>query len=138
MAEFVFHRASQDDLPAIVSLLADDELGKSREILSNPVDQAYVGAYEVIDRDLNQLLIAITRSEGRVIGTMQLTFLTHLARRGAIRAQIEAIRVASDGTGRWGWRENVTLGNRRSTDAWVQFGSAYDGSTKTRRPYILQ
>lgn len=40
MAEFVFRRASQDDLLAIVALLADDELGKSREILSDPVDQA--------------------------------------------------------------------------------------------------
>jgi GNAT superfamily N-acetyltransferase len=99
MAEFVFRRATQDDLPDIVAMLADDVLGKSREILSDPVDQAYVAAFEIIDSDPNQLLTVTTRPDGRVIGTMQLTFLTHLAPRGAMRAQIEAVRVASNERG---------------------------------------
>jgi GNAT superfamily N-acetyltransferase len=99
MAEFVFRRATQDDLPAIVAMLAYDELGKSREILSDPVDHAYVAAFEIIDSDPNQLLTVTTRPDGRVIGTLQLTFLTHLARRGAMRAQIEAVRVASNERG---------------------------------------
>lgn len=94
MAEFVFRRAARDDLPDIVAMLADDDLGKSREILSDPVDQAYAAAFEIIDRDPNQLLTVTTRQDGQVIGTLQLSFLTHLARRGALRAQIEAVRVA--------------------------------------------
>ncbi len=95
MAELLFRRARRDDLPRIVAMLADDALGKTREVLSDPVDPAYVAAFDAIDSDPNQFLAVATRKDGRVIGTLQLTFLTHLARRGAKRAQIEAVRVAS-------------------------------------------
>lgn len=88
-----FRRATQDDLPAIIAMLADDPLGQNRELVSDQVDRAYVEAFARIDRDPNQLL-AVAERDGAVIGTLQLSFLTHLARRGAIRAQIEAVRVA--------------------------------------------
>jgi GNAT superfamily N-acetyltransferase len=99
MAEVVFRRAVQDDLPAIVAMLADDDLGRSRETVSDPVDPAYVAAFGAIDKDPNQLLIVATGPDGRVIGTLQLTFLIHLALRGTRRAQIEAVRVASQARG---------------------------------------
>ena len=95
----LFRRATRADLPAIIALLADDALGQGREVVSDPVDTAYVTAFERIDRDPNQMLAVMTDADGQVIGTLQLTYLAHLARRGALRAQIEAVRVARSARG---------------------------------------
>jgi GNAT superfamily N-acetyltransferase len=94
MTEPQFRRATRADLPAIIALLADDALGQGREVVSDPVDAAYVTAFDRIDCDPNQMLAVMTDAQGQVIGTLQLTYLAHLARRGALRAQIEAVRVA--------------------------------------------
>jgi GNAT superfamily N-acetyltransferase len=67
-------------------------------------DDADLAAYEVafraIDADPAHILL-VAESAGQVVGTMQLSFLPGLARRGALRAQIEAVRVAEStrGTG---------------------------------------
>ena len=53
---------------------------------------AYQAAFEAIDRDLAHLLI-VAESGRDIVATMQLSFLPGLARRGALRAQIEAVRV---------------------------------------------
>lgn len=83
--------ASREDLPAIVALLAADQMGATRE---SPEDVgAYLAAFEAVDRDPAHLLLA-AESAGQVVGTLQLSFLPGLARRGAWRAQIEAVRVA--------------------------------------------
>lgn len=85
-------RATASDLEAIVGMLADDELGSTRE---NPADLApYEAAFARIEADPNQLL-AVMERDGAVIGTLQLTFIPGLSFQGAIRAQIEAVRVAS-------------------------------------------
>lgn len=99
MTDIVFRPATLKDLRDIIELLADDELGKSRETLSDPVDQAYITAFECFDKDPNQLLIAMCHNDGRVLGTLQLSFLTSLSHRGATRAQIESVRVASSERG---------------------------------------
>lgn len=52
----------------------------------------YLAAFEAIDRDPAHLLL-VAEIEGRVIATMQVSFLPGLARRGAWRAEIEAVRV---------------------------------------------
>jgi GNAT superfamily N-acetyltransferase len=39
-------------------------------------------------------LLVVAEAAEQVVGTLQLTFITGLARRGALRAQIEAVRVA--------------------------------------------
>ena len=41
-------------------------------------------------------LLAVADRDGEVIGTLQLTFTQGLSRGGAIRGQIEAVRIASD------------------------------------------
>jgi GNAT superfamily N-acetyltransferase len=40
--------------------------------------------------------VVATDEQGALAGTMQLTFIPGLARRGALRAQIEAVRVRED------------------------------------------
>lgn len=98
-----FRRAQASDVPAIVAMLADDPLGAGREDASLPLARGYVDAFNAIDADSNQLLaVAVDGSE--VIGTLQITFLAGLSRRGAWRGQIEAVRIAghrrSGGIGR--------------------------------------
>ncbi|GAA2383885.1 GNAT family N-acetyltransferase [Streptomyces glaucosporus] len=88
--------ATADDLPAIVDMLADDPLGAQRE---SPGDLApYLAAYERIAADPQQHLVVAVRG-GRVVGTLQLTVIPGLSRRGASRALIEAVRVHADERG---------------------------------------
>ncbi|MFC0199843.1 GNAT family N-acetyltransferase [Paracoccus rhizosphaerae] len=90
-----FRRATADDLPGIVAMLADDALGAARE--TNDI-APYRQAFAAIDADPNQFL-CVLEEEGRVIGTMQLTFIAGLSRRGARRGQIEGVRVHRDHRG---------------------------------------
>lgn len=93
-------RAVADDVPAIVGLLADDELGADRDGISGDKDLAvYVAAFQQIDADPAHLLLVATEGP-QVVATMQLTFLPGLARRAALRAQVEAVRVRGDFRGR--------------------------------------
>ena len=98
-----FRRAQASDLPDIVAMLADDPLGAGREDASVPLARGYVDAFYAIDADPNQLL-AVAVDGGEVIGTLQITYLAGLSRKGAWRGQIEAVRVAghrrSGGIGR--------------------------------------
>jgi GNAT superfamily N-acetyltransferase len=88
----VFRMAVRKDVPAIVHLLADDELGSQREKDEEPLPESYLSAFEQIDQDKNHELI-VAESEGRVIGTLHLMFLPSLSFQGGLRAQIEAVRV---------------------------------------------
>lgn len=95
MTNIEIRRAVADDVPAIVAMLADDPLGAKRE---RPGDPAYAKAFEEIDTDPRQLLVVAVAGD-EVVGTLQLTFIPGLSRRGATRAQIEAVRVRSDQRG---------------------------------------
>jgi GNAT superfamily N-acetyltransferase len=94
MPEIVLREAERDDLQQIVSLLADDELGHRREILGSVPAACYVTAFEAIAADANQKLIVAVEDDV-VVGTLQLSFIPGLARQGAWRGQIEAVRVAA-------------------------------------------
>jgi 8-oxo-dGTP pyrophosphatase MutT (NUDIX family)/ribosomal protein S18 acetylase RimI-like enzyme len=90
-------RATRDDVPAIVELLADDRLGASREDTAELAD--YLAAFERIDADPAHLLVVA--DDGRdVVGTLQLSVIPGLSRRGALRAQVEGVRVAGSQRGR--------------------------------------
>jgi ribosomal protein S18 acetylase RimI-like enzyme len=90
----LFRAATADDLPAILALLVDDELGKLREDLGPPLNPRYLEAFAAIARDPNQLL-AVADQDGHVVGCLQLTFIPGLSRAGMWRGQIEAVRVAA-------------------------------------------
>jgi GNAT superfamily N-acetyltransferase len=92
MATMRIRPATRADVGAIVAMLADDPLGAERE---SPEDLApYLAAFAVIDADPHQVLVVADR-DGAVVGTAQLSLLAGLSRRGATRAQIEAVRVSS-------------------------------------------
>ena len=94
-------RAFRADVPAIVALLVDDDLGRQRETTEQPLDDGYWAAFDAIDADPNHQLVVLEADDGDVVGCLQLTFLPYLTFRGGWRAQIEAVRIASDrrGTG---------------------------------------
>ncbi|UIJ63782.1 GNAT family N-acetyltransferase [Amycolatopsis acidiphila] len=89
-------RATGADVEPIVAMLADDQLGRQRESAADPAP--YRRAFEAIDGDPNQFL-AVAEDAGEVIGTLQLTFIPGLSRKGATRALVEAVRVRSDRRG---------------------------------------
>jgi GNAT superfamily N-acetyltransferase len=94
-SSITLRRATRDDLPAIVRLLIDDPLGRTREAASEADDSGpYRTAFAAIDIDPAQLLVVATEGT-EVVATMQLSFIPGLSRRGALRAQVEAVRVAA-------------------------------------------
>ena len=96
-----FRRAIASDLPAIVSLLFNDPLGRQREDSRDPPNPRYVAAFDAIQADPNQYLAVACRAEGEVVGCLQVSFLPGLSRLGQWRGQIEGVRVAESvrGTG---------------------------------------
>jgi len=86
-------KATKEDVPAIVEMLADDKLGQQREKFQNPLPDSYWEAFEKIDIDSNQELVVMENDEGTVTGTLQLSFLNYLTYQGGIRAQIEQVRI---------------------------------------------
>ena len=94
-----FRKATKTDLPTIIKMLADDELGQKREDYQTPLPQAYIDAFENILSDNNQELIAVENENQELIGTLQLSFIQYLTYQGGIRAQIEAVRIRKDQRG---------------------------------------
>ena len=90
--------AQEPDLPAIVALYADDELGSTREQPGEPLAPEYLRAFAEVTADPRTRLV-VAEVAGEVVGTLQLSFLPHLVRRGGERAQLEAVRVASSQRG---------------------------------------
>ena len=87
-----FRNAVAGDLPAIVKLLADDELGAMRERDEDLLPKEYRDAFAAMERQsANSVILAI--DNGEVIGCLQLAFIPGLARLGMTRAQIEGVRV---------------------------------------------
>jgi len=90
-----FRTATEADLPAIVRLLADDELGRGRELAADPLPREYHEAFAAMTGQAgNRMIVALV--EGTVVGCLQLAVIHGLSRRGMKRAQIEAVRVARD------------------------------------------
>lgn len=94
-------RADATDLPALVALLADDVLGATREALEQSEEQLapYRRAFDLIDADPAHLLV-VAREGSAVAGTLHLTVLPGLARRGGLRGQLESVHVRRDLRGR--------------------------------------
>ena len=98
-----FQRAASADLPAIVDLLADDDIGTTREVPATPLDGRYLSAFAAIDKDPKQFLV-VAEQERDIVGCLQLTFIPGLSRTGMWRGQIESVRsarsVRGEGLGR--------------------------------------
>ena len=113
--ELLFRLAVREDLPAIVHLLADDDLGSQRERDEDPLPPSYYAAFEDIKKDSNHQLVVIV-SNGRVIGTLHLMFLPSISFQGRLRAQIESVRVDKERRNRGIGREMILWAIERASE----------------------
>lgn len=88
--EFRVQRARRSDVPEVVALLGDDEIGQNRESEDLAL---YEAAWDTVARDGAQYLAVVRDDADAIVGTMQLTIIPGLSRAGATRLQIEGVRV---------------------------------------------
>lgn len=91
--QLTHRKATIHDLRAIIHLLLDDTLGKTREQLGNTIDKRYIEAFHRIEADPNQYLMVVTL-DNEIVGTCHLTIMPSLTFTGSTRMQIEAVRVS--------------------------------------------
>lgn len=83
------------DVPHIVQLPWDDEIGQEREAISPDTLHRYREAFEAITTDpRSKVLVAVDNDA--VIGCVHLTCIAGLSYRGAWRCLIEELRVARE------------------------------------------
>ncbi|WP_199888329.1 GNAT family N-acetyltransferase [Streptomyces badius] len=96
MSDLEIRPATPEDLPAVVAMLADDPLGAQRE---SPDDLTpYQEAFRRLADDPNQHVVVAVRQD-RVVGTLQLTIIPGLSRRGSTRSIVEGVRIHGDERG---------------------------------------
>lgn len=97
----VIRHTKSSDLRSIVTLLTDDELGKTRELLSlndKEVAECYLNAYNaMLENSYQRLIVMEIGSE--IVGVLELTFIPSLTRQGSLRANVEGVRVKSNWRG---------------------------------------
>jgi GNAT superfamily N-acetyltransferase len=98
-SRLIIRPAAAADLPAIITMLADDHLGRQREFVSDPPAAGYLAALAIIDADPNQIAVA-AELDGRVVGTLHLSFIPSLSYQGGWRAELDGVRVHPDYRGR--------------------------------------
>lgn len=99
MNGIAFRPARREDLPSIVRMLAEDDLGSQRERFEDPLPEPYYKAFAEIEQDSNHELI-VTELDGEVVGTLHLMFLPSISFQGGLRAQVESVRVDGKVRGR--------------------------------------
>ena len=87
-----FRKADLEDLADIVRMLADDFLGQTRERFEDPLPDSYVAAFREIEADKNNELIVV-EIDGRLVGTLQITFTPSISFQGGLRSTVESVRV---------------------------------------------
>nr|WSW68065.1 GNAT family N-acetyltransferase [Streptomyces sp. NBC_00995] len=96
MSDLEIRPAATGDLAEIVAMLADDPLGAGRE---SPDDLTpYLAAFQRLAGDPHQHVMVAVRAD-RVVGTLQLTVIPGLSRRGSTRSVVEGVRVHKDERG---------------------------------------
>lgn len=96
MKNLSHRKATQNDLPVIIQLLLEDELGNTREYWDGAVDPKYMRGFELINNDPNQYLMVVEKNNNMIVGTCHLTIMPSLTFTGSTRMQIEAVRVAAN------------------------------------------
>ena len=91
--KFHLRRAVVSDVAPIVELMVNDALRRAENSAMVEDCTQYIGAFHAIDADPAQLLVVVTDDTAAVVATMQLTCIPGLARMGATRLLVEAVRV---------------------------------------------
>jgi GNAT superfamily N-acetyltransferase len=92
----LIRHATREDLPAIVAMLADDDVNAGKECFADPLPASYYEAFERIEADPSNELFVAENDAGEVAGTFQVTWIPHLLNRGSLRAHVEMVWVRHD------------------------------------------
>ena len=128
-----FKIATENQLSDIIRLLADDELGSTREEYTDPLPESYVDAFNRIDDDPGEEVI-LAMDNNSVIGCLQLSIIPYLTYMGSSRAQIEGVRVDSNYRGQGIGKQLVEYAIERARQPGVIMVQLT--STSTRRESI--
>lgn len=113
--KLTFRIARDEDLSAIIRMLADDFLGTQRERLEEPLPESYLNAFREIDADPNNQLI-VAELGGEVVGTLQLTFTPSISYQGGKRCTVESVRVDAEMRGKGIGREMMLWAIERAKE----------------------
>jgi GNAT superfamily N-acetyltransferase len=86
MSDVTFRHADKNDVPAIVAMLSDDDIGENRESAAQESEEMNA---------CPDNFILLAEIDGQLVGSLQLVLIPGLSRQGAKRAIIEAVRVKS-------------------------------------------
>lgn len=86
--------AQAEDLEAIIRLHEEDSLGSHGDAWLPETKPAYEAAFAAIAASPDNTLY-VAESEGRVVGTFQLTLIPNLTGRGATRVKVESVKVSA-------------------------------------------
>lgn len=125
-----FRPARRDDIIAIVELLANDVLGRTRERLEEPLPSSYATAFEAIENDPHNMLI-VAEQQSSVVGVLQLTLIPGMTYKGGWRAQVEGVRVAPEVRGQGIGRALIEHAIERAREAGCRLVQL---TTDKRRP----
>ncbi|RYH09782.1 GNAT family N-acetyltransferase [Tropicimonas sp. IMCC6043] len=92
----IWREARRGDVPAVVAMLADDELGQGRE---GGEMAPYLAAFDAMKAERGNRLI-VGESGGEVVACYQITLISGLSLTATRRAQIEGVRVAAHRRGK--------------------------------------
>jgi GNAT superfamily N-acetyltransferase len=93
--DVTFRQATAADLPALLKLLADDDIAQARGSYSAAVTTEVAAAFAEIERDSNNELWLGERA-GEIVAMLQFTLIPGLTRSGMRRALVESVRVRAD------------------------------------------
>lgn len=114
--ELTLRSAEEKDLPEIIRLLIEDDLGVMREHFSDSLLPSYCEAFQAIIEDKNQTLLIVEHHD-QIIGTCHLTFMSSLSFKGSWRLNIENVHVdkrfQNQGVGTWMLQRAIDLGRER-------------------------
>ena len=93
------YRAATDaDLPFLNALMEEDAIGAARDPLLPDHDSQQREAMRAIAGDPLHTLYIVERG-GEAVGSFQLSFIPGVSRKGALRGQIESVRVSAAARG---------------------------------------
>lgn len=94
MPRLDFRDATPADLPFIIGLYVEDSVVATDDDPAAAGDAVYLDALKAIDTDPNQRLL-VAELEGEPVGTIQLTFVPGVHRRGMWRGLIEGVHISA-------------------------------------------
>lgn len=95
MPDLVIREAREQDLPALITLFAADDLGGHGDTADEGAFPDYLAAFRTLETSPDQTLY-VAEQRGEVVGTFQIAIATTLAARGASFMVIEAVQTRGD------------------------------------------